>query len=500
MNVMRKGGFLIKWLIFLLLLTGAVFAAACVTKRKESDRKYADLKAAAPKADVLFLGSSHVINGINPVQLYEEYGIASVNLGGHGSILPASYYELLLALKYASPRLVVVDGYMMEKDYHYLDLMTEDVSEEVREASIGQLHLNLDVFPFSRTKLFAVRDLISDRKTQAEFLFPFILYHNRWSALEEDDYALPGRSGEANRLFGAEIRTGVAYRIAPHETGDEEISSDEIHLGEQYLQMILQTCRERGIEVALTFLPCNATSADRQTAARLSALSAAEGLPYLDLLAEPVTDPDTDFSDEGHLNLLGMTKVSRRVGAFLREQTQIPDRQGDPDYSLWEKRAAACDELLDNLASEAVSLPEALLTVAADPDSHHALLYLSGTGAAIGDPAVRHLLDVMIPGNGLREAAAAGEPALFVLPAGGEGFDIAGYQVTDWLTTDMGSLEVIQVDRFTGLYLDGDEEDNLLDMEDGRLADAQLILLSPEDPSIRKHSLFYYNTESSVIK
>ncbi|MBQ3790985.1 MAG: hypothetical protein II800_08630, partial [Lachnospiraceae bacterium] len=124
MNIMRRWVTPIKWICFLLLLAGALSVAAGITERKESLRKYADLKKAAPLTDVLFLGSSHVINGIDPVLLYEEEGIASLNLGGHGSILPASYYELLLALSYASPRLVVVDGYMMDRDYHYLDEMT----------------------------------------------------------------------------------------------------------------------------------------------------------------------------------------------------------------------------------------------------------------------------------------------------------------------------------------------------------------------------------------
>ncbi len=499
MNIMRRWVTPIKWICFLLLLAGALSVAAGVTERKESLRKYADLKKAAPLTDVLFLGSSHVINGIDPVLLYEEEGIASLNLGGHGSILPASYYELLLALSYASPRLVVVDGYMMDRDYHYLDEMTEDADDAEREASVSQLHLNLDVFPPGRTKLHAVRDLIADRGTRFEFLFPFLLYHNRWSALTADDVLPVGHSAEDNHLLGAEIRMGVDYRISPHEAVGEEVPDGTIHLGEQYLQMILAACRERDIDVALTFLPCNSTVTDRQTAERLEAVAAAEDLPCINLLKEPVVDPRTDYNDEGHLNLLGMTKVTRRIGTFLREHTDLPDRRGEEAYALWAHRAAERSKRLTDLLYETRSLPEALLLLSQDRTRASAVLYLSGTGAAIGDPAVRNLIDALLPDNTLREAAAAGEPFLLFLPEGeAPVFSHSGYGVSEWEDTALGPLETIRVDHFSAVYLDRNEEENLLDMEEDRLSDAQLILWTDDDN--KERVLFNYNTEPTVIK
>ena len=488
---MRKGKTLFKWLLFLVILVLAFTVVCHVVERKESVRKYADLYAAG-RADVLFIGSSHVINGINPVQLFDEYGIAGYNLGGHGSILPAAYYELLCALDIFSPRLVVVDGYMMERDYHYLDQMTEEYDDEERASAVSQLHLNMDVFPLSRNKIYAVRDLIADRSLQMEFLFPFILYHNRWSSLTSDDFLDGAHSPETNRLLGAEIRTRVEYRTAPHPDGDDELT-DEIHLGESYLQMILALCRERGIQPAITFLPCNSTALDRQTAARLHALSEAECVPYLDLLTEEAADFRTDFNDEGHLNLLGMTKTTRRVGRFISEECPVPDRRGDKAYRLWMDRAEQFDTQKGKMLAEAKSLSEALVVLGSDRELGDAVLYLSGTGAAIGDPAVRNLLDALVPENGLRKAAAAGEPALFILPADASGsVDLSGYQVTDWMGTRLGELEAIQVENFTGVYLDHDESENLLDMEENRLTDAQLVVL-PADGSDKNRLLFNYD-------
>ncbi|MBR4530658.1 MAG: hypothetical protein IKO80_10335, partial [Lachnospiraceae bacterium] len=465
---------IIRCALFFALLGACLLIASRILMRKEGLRKYSDLHAALPRADVLFLGSSHVINGINPAELFDSCGIASYNLGGHGSTVPASYYELLLALREASPALVVVDGYMAEREYTYLDLMTPENTDAERENAVGQLHLNLDAFPLSRVKVYTVHALISDRKKREEFLFPFLIYHDRWSGLTADD-PVPGMfSAQANRLLGGEIRTGVDWHIEPHE-GEEEPATEPLY-GETYLQMILALCRERGIDMAFTMLPFNTTPADRRTAARLSVLAQAEGVPYLDLTAAGTDSLQGELFDDGHLNLIGMHRTTEAVGRFLAEQFDLPDRRGDADYSLWQRRAEEYRETLTGLQYGPERLTDALSALAADPDAPAAILYLRPEAAAIGDPAVRNLLDAVVPGNQLREAAAAGAPALFLFSRGGEEVqDLCGYRTQDWQESVIGLTELVQVERFTGLYLDHDESFNLLDMDEGRLSDAQLM-------------------------
>ena len=51
--------------------------AGKVVQRKHSTVKYSDFWELSEQIDVLFFGSSHILNGINPLFLYEEYGITS---------------------------------------------------------------------------------------------------------------------------------------------------------------------------------------------------------------------------------------------------------------------------------------------------------------------------------------------------------------------------------------------------------------------------------------
>ena len=170
---------ILKVLAFACVASLCVYGATVVLRDKDSEYKYADFFDRADQIDVLFIGSSHVINAINPVVLYGEQGITSYNMGGHGSIMQSTYWELIEALQYCNPKCVVVDTYMLQKDYKYLDEMNEDYSDEDRASSIAQLHLNMDCWPLDKLKVAAVNDLIKDEEIRKQFYEPFYVYHHR---------------------------------------------------------------------------------------------------------------------------------------------------------------------------------------------------------------------------------------------------------------------------------------------------------------------------------
>ena len=66
--------------------------------------------------DVLMLGSSHLGSNIDPTQLYEEYGIASYNLWGSAQPTWNTYYFLKEALEYQTPKVVVLETYVVAQD------------------------------------------------------------------------------------------------------------------------------------------------------------------------------------------------------------------------------------------------------------------------------------------------------------------------------------------------------------------------------------------------
>ena len=67
---------------------------AGLTQRKDSDFQYGPFFQQKEPFDVLFFGSSHILYGAYPMELWEDYGIVSYNLGGHGVHIPTTYWVM----------------------------------------------------------------------------------------------------------------------------------------------------------------------------------------------------------------------------------------------------------------------------------------------------------------------------------------------------------------------------------------------------------------------
>ncbi len=224
---------IIKTIAFACAVALCVLAAAIVLRSKESDFKYADFFDKADQIDVLFLGSSHVINAMNPAVLFGEYGFTSYNMGGHGSVMQATYWEFREALQYCTPKCVVLDIFLLQRDYKYLDEMTETDSDEDRATSIAQLHLNMDCWPLNKLKVQAIKDLIRDEEVQKQFFADFYVYHNRWDELQRDDYKTLFGKADRNELMGAEMRYNIELTpgIFPNPEDENGLGGETI--GEQ---------------------------------------------------------------------------------------------------------------------------------------------------------------------------------------------------------------------------------------------------------------------------
>ena len=317
-----------------ILLAVCLTVTSDIVELKDGDYKYEDFFAEGEDLDVLFLGTSHVIDGIYPMELWKNYGITSYNMGGHGNLLPTTYWMMELALQYTSPSLIVIDCMNLYQN-HKTSYM------------YSQVHQSLDAFPLSLTKIRAVYDLLDDEvmdqliadgtvevaeeRIPISLLMNFSVYHSRWSELEEDDFQL-----EINVQKGAEYLTTVAE---PNDIlsvpVDEKLEEDTI--GVLYLKRMIEDCQDRGIDVLLINLPFPAEENDLLSANRVYDIAEEYGINYINFLAMDVVDYETDCADEGsHLNASGARKVTSYLGNYITKHYDLTDRRKDPEYSDWD--------------------------------------------------------------------------------------------------------------------------------------------------------------------
>lgn len=304
-------------LIILGMVLGGFVLVANLTERKDSIEKFAQFYEQEEEFDVLFLGQSHVLNGIFPMELWNEYGIVSYNMAGHGNRLAMTYWVLKSALEHTTPKLVVLDCGMI------------GVDEKI--GAIEQLHLSVDHIPFGQTKIDMIEDLIEDEDRKMEFLWKFSTYHHRWNELEEKDFVV-----KATPEKGAESRINVAVP-ANLLTVDASDKGNDEGLGIEYAAKIIEECQERGIEVLLTYLPFPDETGWQAESNRAWDLAEEYSVDYLDFntLLEQV-NLNTDYYDkDSHMNPSGARKVTSYIGNYIMQNYSIEDHREDEAYSSW---------------------------------------------------------------------------------------------------------------------------------------------------------------------
>lgn len=489
---MKTGtGRFLKTIIFICIFLLCFFFAVRLVERKDSKRKNASFFEVADEIDVLFLGSSHMINGVNPVQLYEDYGVASYNLGGHGNVLPVTYWTLVNALDYCDPSYVIVDTFMLEKDYHYVDQMMPVNSDSERENSVGQLHGVLDAFPLSEHKYQAVRDLISDPELRKEFLFNFIRYHSRWSSLETGDYTEMLHVNSSSYM-GAEMRLNTDQRMDRYALIRPDEQMEQETVGKLYLRRILDLCRQRNIQVILVQIPYSAHP-DYQRAANSAQIIADEyQIPYLNLMyTEDLIDIYSDLSSQTHLNARGAYKVTAYLGKILRDDLKVPDRRDDAGCKPWEDLEEDWHDLCRYGAVNSDDLYSALTMLQFDEVS--SVIYINNHSQAFHDTAVIHLVIQLAGGSlGMESAASFESPYCAVHDSKEEKYveTMGDIPLEDYQT----SFGTVNYRNFGGLYsmltVGDDKETNLLNYDEYDEIDVQLFVFDNDTGEMIGHMLY----------
>ncbi len=484
--------FMAKAIVLLVIASIVMQVVFKVVQRKESYEKYADFFELADQIDVLYLGSSHVINGINPVQIFEQYGYTGYNMGGHGSILSSTYWELMLSLEYCSPKVVFVDTYMLEKNYQYIDVMDENASPEDLNTSVEQLHLNMDCWPYSDVKRDAIEDLIYNTDLYQDFLFDFELYHERWSELNKNDFLRLNGTGYRNSLMGAEKRTQVhgTYKLE-----DETFGLTEETVSMKYLRKIIEECQSRGIEIVTMLLPlAELQPQDMSVAATTEAISTEYGIPCLNMIQDTsIVNLYTDLNDPGHLNVGGMNRVSAYLGKWLsdNEGDILTDHREDSSYSRWSERVLQSHEAETYFVESSDNAYSGLISLY-DETTFDYIVYIKGNSSAYSNITLLQLIEELSGTTEVETAAAVGGPYLLLhgVADGADIMEISGDQQPAPFGSKLGSITYFGLHDFAAIYVNGDMDNNLLDMSEHYNDDVQILLINKDTGEVYSHLCF----------
>ena len=250
--------------------------------------------------DLLVAGDSLSYTTVDPVRLWQRFGISSYDVGQPGAKLSESHEVLETAFSCQHPRVILLETN---------SLFRKQSPEEEAQLRFTQLLYRW---------------------------LPLLRYHDAWKASLKklNHIAKPVQRGFR-----------VSAKIKPYRGGDymdgpeEEMEISEVN--RDSLRRIEELCRENGAVLILYAAP-SPLCYDGAKHRALEALAREEDLRFLDLnlLAEEIgLDWNRDTRDRGdHLNLFGADKVTAWLGNLLQQEYAFPDRREEEELSSgWEQ-------------------------------------------------------------------------------------------------------------------------------------------------------------------
>ncbi len=275
--------------------------------------------------DVIFLGSSKVYCDIATGVLWDNYGIASFDLGGAEAPSWVSYYQLKEALKTQNPKVVC---YEVSVSAMY-DMLTQ-ANNWASDNNYGM--------KWNSNKIEMLR-IDSEEKQFRERLNPFNLMHGRYNDLSENDFR---NVRSAANYKGFDPRENVMELDTPDMgsvSGSEPCTEKE----EEYINKLIELMKEENIPIVLFASPYQVTEREQKILNYVGDIASAQNVEFIDF-NKKYNDIGMDFScdmaDTGHLNYSGNYKFTDYFGSILKSEYDLPDRRGDSRYVSWEWDAA----------------------------------------------------------------------------------------------------------------------------------------------------------------
>lgn len=278
--------------------------------------------------EVLFLGSSHVMSGINPAVFWKEAQIPSYNLASRAQTFPFSYLLLKEALKTQHPKMVVVDAFSVTEDNLVYGLAN---TEE-------HLNMNMDLIPFNLEKMKLINRYIPFEK-RAYYVSSLFAFHTRWSKVFRKqtvyDQIYMG-------FCYAEREEGVSCELQMQEIPTEVKCAEIPEVDLLYLEKIITLCEKEDIQ--LVFIKTPIVAKNRSAYEKLESFSnllEKEKIPFFNY-ANPEYNKQFSYEkcmrDNYHMNSTGAECITKMLLEDLEKNNLLTDLMNTEYCETWDNR------------------------------------------------------------------------------------------------------------------------------------------------------------------
>ena len=329
--------------IFLVLLAGMIWKANEVLRVKGASAGYSMetyYRQNSETVDVLNLGNSHMFANVNPAILWNEYGISAFDLGAGLQPLWNTYYYMEEALKYQTPKVIVVDMFGAIQTTDYL------TPERTAMNTLG--------LAYSETSKENIAASVGNEDDYRDYILKYPIYHNRYQELKEDDFRKD--EGEVNYTNYKGYALNCISTTAREKLTDISGVSESKTLtekNENYLKKIIEKAKNEEIPLLLTVNPyADITYEDKKVYNSVKKIAAEYDVDFIDFneyYEEIGLDPMNDFAEGHHLNYYGAEKFSSYLGKYLVEHYDLVNHKGENGYETWQANSEFYEKQAQNI-------------------------------------------------------------------------------------------------------------------------------------------------------
>jgi len=316
----------IQIILFSLILGGVLLCSYSILSWKDTSGEYKSsvkqLEATDNNLiDVVFVGSSHVYNGIAPHVLWSNYGIPAFDMSISGMDKDSELYYTKELLKTQSPKTICVDIYSLYFDEHL------DQGNVYRNL----LSMRLGKNSYDMAKAYLQGENIAD------YLLRWPIIHTRYKEIKKEDYLANGFS-----IFARGEALSYTTRSVEYFDGvDYDAVGTLSDRNKRWIDDFIELSEKNNFELIFFTTPFIPDNGAVQVYNAAKEYIESRGFRYINGINEDSIslDLDKDFCDMGHLNNKGAEKYTLWLADKLFETGDYDNRLQDSRYALWNQDA-----------------------------------------------------------------------------------------------------------------------------------------------------------------
>lgn len=247
--------------------------------------------------DIITFGSSHMWKGLNAVKMQETCGKKVYNYGANWQRINTTNLFIRDAFRTQMPKLVIIDTFFACEILENTDMN-------------GELQYTRRITGLPYKLRYLKQCFGTDPERWLSYYMPLCAYHDRWKQIEEISFTRPLQT----ELFRKNQGYCRVDDINPVEYDDHRWKQDSfVESSVNELDNIVEICSVHGAKVLFVTIPLAYNFAFSDA---MREFARSHDCVYVDLndyRGEIGLDPESDFTDEDHLNVSGAEKV----GIFL---------------------------------------------------------------------------------------------------------------------------------------------------------------------------------------